>query len=175
MSTHIFVDETKRNGYLLVAGVVLHGDLAAARKVIRGLVLPGQRRLHMKNESDSRKRAIASAIVELSVQVTVYDAGKRYRNEQERRSACLRSLVGDAAARSASMIVLEQDDTLVVGDRKLLYRAVRDADCPDLRYEHRRATAEQLLAIPDAVAWCWAKGGDWRRRVESVVVDVRDV
>jgi hypothetical protein len=32
-----------------------------------------------------------------------------------------------------------------------------------------------LLAIPDAIAWCWAKGGDWRRRIESVVTDVREV
>jgi hypothetical protein len=34
-----------------------------------------------------------------------------------------------------------------------------------LRYEHRRAAAEQLLTLPDAIAWCWAKGGDWRRRI----------
>jgi len=55
------------------------------------------------------------------------------------------------------MLILEQDDTLIASDRKLLYRATRDAGCPDLRYEHQRAAAELLLALPDAIARCWAK------------------
>jgi len=73
----------------------------------------------------------------------------------------LTAIVADAATRDHAMLVLEQDDTLVVSDRaKLLYRATREAGCPDLRYEHRRAAVDQLLALPDAIAWCWAKGGD---------------
>jgi hypothetical protein len=87
-----------------------------------------------------------------------------YGTEWERRSACLRALVADAAQRGDAMLILEQDDTLIAADRKLLYRAARDERCPDLRYEHR-AAAEQLLALPHAIAWCWAKGGDWQRRV----------
>jgi hypothetical protein len=47
--------------------------------------------------------------------------------------------VADAAIRDHAMLVLEQDDTLIVSDRKLLYRATREAGCPDLRYAHRRA------------------------------------
>jgi len=65
--------------------------------------------------------------------------------------------------------------TLVASDRKLLYRATREAGRPDLRYAHRRAAVEQLLALPDAIAWCWAKGGDWRRRIQPVVAHVREV
>lgn len=40
-----------------------------------------------------------------------------------------------------------------------------------MTYEHATATAEPLLAIPDAIAWAWAwaRGGDWRRRVQPVV------
>ena len=175
MSAHVFVDETKQRSYLLVAGVVVPGDLDSIRRTLRGLVLPGQRRLHMKDENDQRRRAIATAIVASGVTATIYDAGRRYRNERERRAACLRALVGDAARRRDAMLVLEQDDTLIDTDRKLLYRAARDENCPDLRYEHRRAAAEQLLALPDAIAWCWAKGGDWRRRIGPVVIDVREV
>jgi hypothetical protein len=29
--------------------------------------------------------------------------------------------------------------------------------------------------LPEAIAWCWAKGGDWRRSIEPVVADVREV
>lgn len=175
MSSHLFVDETKHRGYVLVATAVIPDDLDLIRKMLRGLVLPGQRRLHMKDESDPRRRSIATAIAVSGVTATVYDAGRRYRNERERRAACLHALVVDAAQRSDAMLVLEQDDTLMASDRKLIYRATREANCADLRYEHRRAAAEQLLALPDAIAWCWAKGGDWRRRIEPVITEVREV
>ena len=89
----VFVDETKRRDYLLVAGVVMPADLDAVRKIMRGLVLPGQRRLHMKDENDSRKRSLATAIAVSGVHATIYDAGRRYRNERERRAACLRAVV----------------------------------------------------------------------------------
>lgn len=175
MSSHVFVDETKHRDYLLVASVVVPGELETLRRMLRGWVLPGQRRLHMKNESATRKRSIATAIADSGIQATVYDAGRRYDTEWQRRSACLRALVVDVAERGDTMLVLDQDDTLVAADRTLLYRAVREEGCPNLRYEHRRAATEQLLALPDAIAWCWAKGGDWRRRIEPVVADVRVV
>lgn len=53
-------------------------DLDPLCKIIRDLILPGQRRLHMKDENDRRKRAIASAIIATGIQVTVYDAARRY-------------------------------------------------------------------------------------------------
>lgn len=51
MSGHVFVDETKQPGYLLVASAVAADDL-----------------------DDRRKHAIASAIVATDIQATVYDA-----------------------------------------------------------------------------------------------------
>jgi hypothetical protein len=174
--SHIFVDETKRRGYLLVASVVVPAELDSVRKVLRGLVLPGQRRLHMKDESDQRRRSIATAITVSGITATIYDAGRRYGNERERRAACLHALVIDAARRGDAMLVIEQDDTLLSRDNQHLIEYTREVSCRDtLRYEHRRASAELLLAVPDAVAWCWAKGGDWRRRIEPVVTDVREV
>jgi hypothetical protein len=176
VSSHVFVDETKHRGYLLVASVVVPGDLDSVRRVLRGLVLPGQRRPHMKDENDQRRRSIATAISVSGVTATIYDAGRPYRNERERRAACLHALVIDAAQRGDAMLVLELDDTLVSWDSQRLIEFTREAGCRDtLRYERRRAASELLLAVPDAIAWCWAKGGDWRRRVEPIVSDVREV
>jgi len=173
---YVFIDETKRRDYLLAAGAVHPEHLDPVRRVLRGLVLPGQRRLHMKDESDPRKRSIATAITDSEVQATVYDAGRRYRNERERRAAGLRAIVEDAAACGHAMLVLEQDDSLLSWDNRQLIEFTRAAGChATLRYEHRRAAAELALAIPDAIAWCWAKGGDWRRRIEPAVVKVREV
>jgi hypothetical protein len=69
-----------------------------------------------------------------------------------------------------------QDDSLVSWDNQHLIEFTRAAGCRDtLRYEHRRAASELALAIPDAIAWCWAKGGNWRRRIEPIVTNVREV
>jgi hypothetical protein len=153
VSGHVFVDETKRRDYLIVAVVVVPEDLDRIRLMLRGLVLPGQRRLHMKDESDPRKRSIATAIAVSGVQATVYDAGRRYRNERERRAACLQAVVEDVARRGDAMLVIEQDDSLVSWDNQHLIALTRAAGCRDvLRYEHRRASAELALAIPDAIA-----------------------
>jgi hypothetical protein len=34
---------------------------------------------------------------------------------------------------------------------------------------------ELMLAVPDAIAWCWAKGGVWKARIRPVVIGERDV
>ncbi|HEX5496901.1 MAG TPA: hypothetical protein VFX70_20255 [Mycobacteriales bacterium] len=173
---HVFADETKERDYLLVAGAILAGDLTAIRSTMRGLVLKGQHRVHMKKESDSRKRSIAAAICDTNVKVTVYNAGRGRRDELDARAACLRALVCDAAAACALMLVLEQDDSLRRWDNQRLVEISREVGCRDtLCYQHRRAATEHLLVIPDAVAWCWAKGGDWRRRIEPVVTAARCV
>jgi len=38
-----------------------------------------------------------------------------------------------------------------------------------VRYEHRRAATEPLRGIPDAFAWCWAKGGHWRSHIQPII------
>jgi hypothetical protein len=75
---HVFVDETKHHGYLLVAAAVLPGDLDLTRKIVRSLVPPGQRRLHMKAEGDRRRRCIAAVVAGTEVRAVVYDAGPRW-------------------------------------------------------------------------------------------------
>ena len=118
------VDETKRRGYLLVTGVVVPGDLDSTRRVLRGFVLPGQRRLPIKDENDQRRRSIATAIAVSGVTATVYNAG-RHRNERERRAACQHALITDAARRGDARLVLEQDDTLLSWDNQRLIEFTR--------------------------------------------------
>lgn len=172
MSGHLFVDETKRRDYLMVVGVVLPKDLTPARKCIQGLILPGQRRLHMKDERDSRKRQILSAIEKLDIEAMVYDAGNGYRTQRDARAACLRAMVEDATQHGHRHLILERDATLENWDRQQLIEATRRLGST-VKYRHETAAAEPLLAIPDALAWAYAKGGDWRRR--SCIRTVRQV
>lgn len=165
----VVVDESKAKGYLLVAACVLPADVVAARKQLRELIMPRQSRVHMKTESAPRRREILTALERLEVQATIYRAGASYRTDIARRRACLERLVGDIAG-TCERLVLESDETQDQRDRRDLIELIRAAGCHGtLSYDHLRATSEPLLAIPDAVAWAWARGGDWRRRVTPLV------
>ncbi|MEU7634364.1 hypothetical protein AB0C34_31075 [Nocardia sp. NPDC049220] len=170
---HAFVDETKQNGLLVVSTVVEVRHLKQARKQLREQRAKGQNRIHFKKESDSRRRSICSALCALEVKVAVYDA-VRIRNTVDARAACLTAAVEDLAELGARRLTIEQDDSLVASDRKVLYAAVRKFGVADiLAYEHLRPNEEPLLWVSDAVAWCVAKGGDWRNRVDPVITGVR--
>ena len=173
---HVFVDESKQRDYLLVAAVVMPSDLAEARRALRALVMPGQRRLHMKKESDARRGAIIDVITAAAGTATIYNAGRAGRHELDAREACLRAVIVDVAAAGHRMLVVEQDDSLLWWDRQRLIEITRDVGCREtLRYEHRRAEQDMLLAVPDAIAWCWAKGGRWRDRVQPLVAEIRPI
>lgn len=176
-TNHIFVDESKRHNYLLVAGALVPGSLADLRREFGALILPGQRSLHMKDERDARKHAIADIIVRANVEAVLYDAGNRFRSEVHRRAACLRELVDDIAAKDGeTQLVIDRDDSLVQRDKQCLIEYSRSTGCVDsLSYRHQKPSQELLLIIPDAIAWCWAKGGNWRQRIRPVVGEVRNV
>lgn len=170
---HVFVDESKKQDYLLVAAVIIPGELGLARKTVRGLQKPGQRRLHMVKESPARQHTILSTLGTIGAQVTIYQASVGYRTNIERRGACLERLVEDIATAGCARLMLESEQGEEERDRRLLYRETGRRGCRDsLAYDHATAAAEPLLAIPDAIAWAWARGGDARRRAEPLVADV---
>lgn len=175
MTTWVYIDETKRAGYVIAAVTVT--DPAATRKITQSLVLPGQRRIHMKHEQARRRRVIVSALAAMPVAVTVYDAARRYRTDLEARAACLAALVEDLAAiGDDTRLVIEQDDSLVRYDNQRLIEATRATGRRGtVHYEHLRAHSEPLLALPDVAAWCWVRSGEWRRRISPVLAAVRTV
>lgn len=171
MSAQLFVDETKERGLLIAAAVVLTPNLAPARKVMRGLVLPNQRRIHFHKERDDRRRQIVDAINGIGVRAVIFDASN-HPNMKAARDASLVELVAYAAKINAARLVIERDDSTLKADRRLLFDEVQRAGLSDtLRYDHLRAHEECLLAIPDALAWCWAKRGRWRAAVQRTVVE----
>jgi hypothetical protein len=172
---HVFVDESKRAGYVLAA--VTTSDPAVVRKAVRGLIVPGRRRLHMHNEHARRRRSIVDMLTSLPITVVIYDAARHHPTERAARTSCLSSLIADLARPGPDVrLVLEQDDSLVRADRHDLYRLTHEAGCHDrVEYGHARAHGELALALPDVAAWCWARSGEWRRRIAPVVSHVRQV
>ncbi|MCZ7440270.1 hypothetical protein O7598_27995 [Micromonospora sp. WMMC241] len=175
MTAHVFVDETKERGLIVAAVVVPAADLAAARRVTRDLILPGQRRIHFHKERDDRRRQIIDRFLALPAHVVIFDA-KAHRNARGAREACLVSLVDHSAKIGAVRLVLERDDSTFRADQRLLFEQVRKCGVDGaLRYDQLRAHEECLLAIPDAVAWCWAKGGRWRDSIRRMISESRPV
>lgn len=170
-SPHVFVDETKDDGLQLIAAAVVPGEVAAARKNIRALTMPGQRRIHFTQESNARRKQILDAVDEIAPRVTIYDGSAHPRKRQ--RDACLHTLMIDLAHERCGRLVLEADDSLIRQDRQLLYTLTRKHGLVDMQYEHQRAREEPLLTIPDAIAWSWQRGDWWRTRVRHLVTAVQ--
>jgi hypothetical protein len=55
----------------------------------------------------------------------------------------------------------------------MIYSRLRKVSYPDLTYRHHAAYAEPLLAIPDAIAWCVQRGGQWSKLVRDIVTVVK--
>ena len=73
---HLFVDESERNKYLLAATILRPSELRQTRAMLRGLLLPGERRLHFQTEGNSgRRRLILSRLVEARLRARVYVGG----------------------------------------------------------------------------------------------------
>ena len=163
----LYIDESKAKWYIMAAAVVTAGEEGDLRRVLTNLRLNGQRRLHFAKESDRRRRLILSMLTRTCCRVIVVRS--TIGDDREARRECLDVLVQQAVARGASRLVLEQDDSLVRSDRLTLGAALRATPGASLGYEHRRPSGEPLLWIPDAVAWCVSRGGEWRRRASPLI------
>lgn len=170
--TILFIDETKASGYTIVSAAIVPADVALMRKKVAELRKPGQRRIHFVKENDSRRREILSAFGRLGVSCQLYSAPGL--TDAVARERCLVELIGDAASGKVSRIVLERDDSIVEFDRRILYRELELHGMRDkVTYAHETSASEQLLCIPDAVAWSYARGGDWKTRVQPLLSGVK--
>jgi hypothetical protein len=175
VSAHAFVDESIRNGYLMSAAVIASGDLSVARGKLRELCKPGQRRIHMKDENDSRRREILSTLTGLGLQVYLYRAQVAGRPVRAGRDECLRALIPALLELDVTRLVIEscsQDrrDNQVI--QPIAQKFVADGR---FAWLHSAPAADPLLWAADATAWAFGKGGDWRRRVNDLVASFVDL
>ncbi|ADB29603.1 hypothetical protein Kfla_0481 [Kribbella flavida DSM 17836] len=163
MPIHVFVDETKSKGLLMAAAQCRSGDVTVSRKALRGLLLPGQERLHFNHETDARRKQILDVIAEFRILVDIYAAERESLGARRR---CLQAIVRDATA-ATERLVIERDESTYDHDKRTLHAACNQYRRFDLRWELMVPKLDPLLWIPDAVAWAWARGGAWRRSVAS--------
>ncbi len=169
MSGQVFADETKHRDYLMVAAVLLPPDVAPLRRVVRG-----QRRLRMSKESAPRRRVIAETIAGSGVSAVPFDAEPVDGDELGLRRACLRGVVAHVDDVGADRLVLGRDDSVLRWGPAVVGGDHPGAGLPGHRALRVRARAAEglLLSVPDATAWWWGRGGDWRRRIRPAVTTV---
>lgn len=172
MPAHAFVDESVRRDYLLCAAVVPVGDLTVVRKRLRELCKPGQRRIHMFDESDSRRREILSALTQMELQTHVFEAPTARRSTRHTRDECLRALVPGLLELGVDRLVIESCDQ-DRRDRHVIFEALSKLSATEqLTYLHSAPASEALLWVADCVLWAYGRGGDWRRRTQPLIATV---
>ncbi|MFD7159691.1 hypothetical protein ACFV9C_34190 [Kribbella sp. NPDC059898] len=169
MPAHAFVDESIRNGYLLSAAVVPVAELSIARGKLRELCKPGQRRLHMKDENDSRRREILSTLTGLDLQVYLCRASLAGRPVRAGRDECLRALVPALLEHDVSRLVIESCNQDRRDNQVIQPMAGAFVAAGRFAWVHAKPSTEPLLWAADATAWAVGRGGDWRRRVREII------
>lgn len=105
----------------------------------------------------------------VGIGAVIVDAGRGPEPEHVRRERALRAIVELAAQKHATNLVLDLDETLVARDARTISATARALKETSITYSHQSLASQPMLAIPDVIAWCWARGGDWRHRVAPIV------
>lgn len=166
-----FVDEHSARGYLLAAALLPTEQKTELRRLLNELRMPGQNRIHFVDERDSRRRLILTAITVMKPAITIVKSGTK--NQKIARENCLRALMSHASRLGVIKVTFERDESVLQFDKRVLFRESQRLE-PHRRvnYAHENPRSEPLLWIPDAVAWSFVKGGDWRRRISPLMENV---
>ncbi|WP_410639332.1 DUF3800 domain-containing protein [Amycolatopsis sp. lyj-346] len=177
MTVHAFVDESARGGsYLLCATIVEPAHLSTTRRALASLLLRGARELHFKKEKEPRRRMLIDRMAGMPVTTRLYRGACTPKTEEAARQRCLTLLAEHLLGLQAHRLVLDSRNHRDGHDRQTLQRALGFRPSKtELTYEHVDSTAEPLLWVSDAVAWCFGAGGDWRRRACPVIAECFDL
>lgn len=164
------IDESVRpNRYLLCATVVSTADRADVRQALRAMLLPNQRRLHAKRESEGRRRMLLKVLSNTAGFSCLLVVGQGC--DERDRGSCLRALVVRLRELEVREVILERIDPGTIARDRAIMDAV-GAGADDFDWRHEDPSFEPLLWISDLVANAYGAGGDLRKATASMVSQV---
>lgn len=173
MSIQAFVDESQRKRYMICTAIISPNVMKEVRDELRKLLLPQQRRLHFVNESPQRRRRCLAIMAELPVRARMYTSQQ---NEAVARELLLGHLLSDLLPLKCQRLIIESRETNQnTRERSQIAAAIRKGVAPQMTYEHMRPHEEPLLWIPDAIAWAYGAGREWRSNVDALLSHVLEV
>ena len=168
---HSSTESVRGRRYLMACVMAEARHLPELRLTMRALAV--HERVHFNNESARRKRMVLSVIAEMPIGVFVAIPQRGHgATEFAARNACLTAVVERVQRHDVPRLVIESRDDDREDERHLV--RVRQPE-PWLVFEHRRATAEPMLWVADAIAWAQGAGTNWRLLIASVVEDVTEL
>jgi hypothetical protein len=153
-----FADESLRvrNGlYVLAAVVVADDQTEHHREALRALLYRGQRRLHWRDESTTRRNQIIGAARRLPhTGAVVIATGMAPKRQERARRKCIERLLAELAGRGIASVVFERrHEELDARDRALVAALKRQRSLPaTFHASWQPATDEPLLWLPDMAA-----------------------
>ena len=161
MPVHVFVDESQRREYLLCAVEVEVRHLLEVRRTMRRLLLPGQRRIHFKSESDRRRKVALTQIADLPVRLRI---GRAVGPAADARAEAWEALLPKIRAADCQRLVVERRGRIEDrSERRFL--ASRLGPDSVTEYVHLPPHEEPILWVADAVAWAGGAGRQWHERL----------
>jgi hypothetical protein len=169
LSRHMYVDESKRDGYLMVGVVIDAAHVNAVRTTMKSLLLPGQERIHFKSESDNRRRFILG-VMRTTHFVAFVAKAMAATDEHSGRQLCLKALLQAGQSCKVRRLCIEQE----VASRRRDELTLREfngsrSTSSAVSYTWLAARQEPLLWIADALAWTVTRGGQWYELVSGNV------
>lgn len=156
-----WVDESGSNTtddpgtYIMAAAITTDGQCDTVRAAMAGLLLPGQAKLHWRDERAARQHRITDTIAEIDIEhlVVVTSPHMEGRLPERRRRLTLEVLLPELAALGVDRVVLEsrgvKDDQR---DRQMLdFLRRQSAIDTSLKIDHRVGRHEPLLWVPDSL------------------------
>ena len=159
----VFVDESEVSGYSITAVYVRPQDVHKIRTVLRKHLRSGQRSIHFTKERPEVRKAVIADIAKMPIKAELYKVAEKHR---EARSICLQALAETLRDGKCQQLVLDQNDSVCQSDRRVLRSALGPGWSGT--YDHFHDHEEALLWLPDAISWCWNKGGNWRARLSEM-------
>ncbi len=168
MPANVYIDESiRRDKYILVACFVNHQQHQSVRRELKKLRQRGSETIHMYSEPLQRQKVIAHSVVEMDIRSIVVSETLLAKPVILARSLCLQTMGNFESIRNAHQMTLDSSNSLRL-DRKILSDKAYEFNGVFPQYRHLSRRQEPLLWLPDIVAWCVGKGGNFAKMMESI-------
>lgn len=140
--------------YVLAAAIGRRTCEDDVREQMARLRLPGQVKLHWRDETERRRATISRTVAGLDVaHLAVVRSGVSHERPERRRRKCLERLLHELQTRAVDDVILESRGPHDNGRDVQMLNALRGqaAVGPSLRLSHVIGRTEPMLWIPDTV------------------------
>jgi hypothetical protein len=174
MPSNSFVDESIRGSkYLLAAVIVEHARHQDLRRELKSLRQFGRSSLHMHKEVVGRKRLIAISVAQMEISCVLAVQELSGQSLISARIKCLNELSGHELVRATNQLTLESSNSIEL-DKRILSNIAYEYSGKFPQYRHLPSAQEPLLWLPDIIAWCVGKGGEFEIQVKPLLVSSTD-